>query len=413
MKIAIICHFSNSEVQKLVKPRREINEFAPWVTNYINELYKYPEHQIFIISPYPWLTKDRSFKNKNITFLFFRTGIPFIGRPWPSFIDLDALVEYLFNRRKIGKMIKRIKPDVINLVGAENAYYSSSILQFRKKIPVLITIQGFIGRSTRISRGKKLKHRVEIENKIITKFNNFNLRTEEMTDYVKKIRKENRSSCDINIYNYMFPRDLQVFNVEDVSKNHDFVFFAKITKDKGIYDFLESIKSIKNQKNNVLAIIIGSCGKGMKQYIDNYLKNNGLNDNIKLWGFIKTQEELFRTIKTARISVLPTYNDLIPGTIIESMFLKLPVVTYETGSIPEVNKDRKNIIICKQGNKDELTQEMLKLLNDEKLQKELANNGYEWVTSRYDNDKAMKGYFEALRKIKKDFNKRNSVDKKN
>ena len=39
----------------------------------------------------------------------------------------------------------------------------------------------------------------------------------------------------------------------------------------------------------------------------------------------------------ARICVLPTYHDILPGTILESMFMKLPVIAYDVTGLSELN----------------------------------------------------------------------------
>ena len=46
---------------------------------------------------------------------------------------------------------------------------------------------------------------------------------------------------------------------------------------------------------------------------------------------------------------------------------------------------------------------MLKLLNDETKQDILAKAGYEWVSNRFDNEKAMAGYFKSLKQIIEEF----------
>ena len=47
--------------------------------------------------------------------------------------------------------------------------------------------------------------------------------------------------------------------------------------------------------------------------------------------------DVFKEAIKAKICVLPTYYDVIPGTIIESMFMKIPVVAYAVGGIPTLN----------------------------------------------------------------------------
>ena len=169
MKIALICHFSNENVQREIKPLRKVNEFAPWVSFYIEEFKKYPEHDFFIISPHQWLLKDVCYSEQNVHYYFFRWGMPIIGRHWPGILKLDFLTKYWLNKLKVRKYIDRVKPDVINLVGAENPYYSSTILQFVGKYPLFLTIQGFINRSSRSEKlSRKMRYRLQLEKDILS-----------------------------------------------------------------------------------------------------------------------------------------------------------------------------------------------------------------------------------------------------
>ncbi len=403
MRIALICHFSNKEVQNIIKPWKKINEFAPWISYYIDEFWKHPEHHFYIISPHQWLKKDKIYTEGNITFYLFKYGVPLIGRRWPFTFDLDYYTGYKKNIKKVKNYIDAINPDVINLIGAENPYYSSSIMQFKDKYPVLLTIQGFVGRARLdFKLTKYWKYRLDLENSIISTFNHFCIRTEEMFNYIKTINPQAIA------YRFNFPTPYGKIQITEKKKEYDFVFFARISKEKGIYDYLNAIKNIKNKLPTIKAIIVGPCSIKMKNKVLDYIKANNIQNNIEFIGFLPNQHELFVKIKSAKISVLPTYNDLISGTIIESMFLSLPVVTYRTGSIPEVNKDRENILICEQGNQQALAQEMYRLLMDTTLQEELSLYGKEWVSERYNNEKAMSGYFKALKQIIKEFkNKRN------
>jgi hypothetical protein len=70
MKIAIICRFTNNEVQDIIKPWKRVKIFAPWIYYYIEEFKKYPEHEFHIISLHEWLFKDRQYVEKNIHFYF-------------------------------------------------------------------------------------------------------------------------------------------------------------------------------------------------------------------------------------------------------------------------------------------------------------------------------------------------------
>jgi len=73
--------------------------------------------------------------------------MPLSGRHWPGLFKLDYWSDFRLNKNYIKNIIIKINPDIIHLFGAENAYYSSTILQFRNKYPIVITVQGFISKA--------------------------------------------------------------------------------------------------------------------------------------------------------------------------------------------------------------------------------------------------------------------------
>ena len=187
-----------------------------------------------------------------------------------------------------------------------------------------------------------------------------------------------------------------------MDKKFDLVFFARMSKDKGIEDLLRAVSIIKKHKPDISLCAIGG---GKPDYFKNLASDLGIEKNVFWAGFLQIQEEVHKLASIARISVLPTYHDIIPGTIIESMFIKLPVVAYNVGSIHEVNKHRMIISLVTKGDIEALANAILGLLKDENLQKRRANLGYQRAIEMFttSNDEIRENLFEAYRAVINDF----------
>jgi hypothetical protein len=148
IKVLWLCHFSNQEVQEILKPQKKIGEYAPWIFHLARLFEGEDTIELHIVSPHEYIKSYQSFTLKGIHYHFFNAHIPLWGRHWPGFFQFDFWSDFFFTKRKVKKIIDRINPNIIHLHGAENAYYSSSILQFKEKFPVLITIQGFISHTS-------------------------------------------------------------------------------------------------------------------------------------------------------------------------------------------------------------------------------------------------------------------------
>jgi glycosyltransferase involved in cell wall biosynthesis len=358
LKVAWICHFHNESLNRKLILRRKIHEFAPWISQLISIFENDKEIELHIIAPHNGIKKDQCFMSNGISYYFYSVGLPIHKKYNLSIIDL--LTNYFNPKRKVKKYIDLIKPDLIHLYGAENAYYSSTIFQFKEKYPILVSIQGFLF-NTLLNKSLSIRKRIHIEEKILVGFSHYGIRTNFMAQEVRKYNSA--ANLHWHWYPIFVPNDLS--ELHRTSKEFDLVYFARITKDKGIEDLILAIQNIKLWKPDVQVVVIG---EGEPDYTDHLIKQCqelNLSTNIYWAGFIPTQIELFRLCSKARICVLPSYYDIIPGTVIESMLLKIPVIAYNVGGIPEINRDQEVIKLVQKGDIIGLSEVICELLKDQ------------------------------------------------
>lgn len=361
LKVVWLCYFTNSDIQGQLKPFRKVDEIAPWINNLIPLFEHNNSIELHVISQHEWIPWYRSFKKNGIIYHFVNKGIPLIGRHWPGVFRFDHLTNNYFFNKKVARIVKRINPDIIHLHGAENEF-SATITQFYKKFPVFITIQGFVHKSS--AQGVVAERRKEKELEIIKMFRHFGVRTDTMAVDVKSINPD----AVIHWHQYRM-KPIVPYLVE---KKYDLVFFARMTKDKGIEDLLRAVAIIKNSKPDISLCAIGG---GVTSSFRELAAELGIESNVFWAGFLPTQEELHKLASTAKISVLPTYHDIISGTIIESLFLGIPVVAYNVGSIHEVNMNETIISLIDKFDVEGLARELIILLNDENTLNERSRKG--------------------------------------
>ncbi len=397
LRVVWICNFSNSDIQDRLNTQKKIDEFAPWISLGIEEAKKHQEIELHVISPHRWMFGIKEFKDDNIFYHFFNPGVPFYGRHWPSFFRFDIWTNYFVNRLRIRKIVKKIKPDILHLHGIENAYYSSSILDLHKTYPTLATIQGFI--SLNYSEGKisrDIISRVKIEKDIMENVNFFGVRDEPM----KEIILNHNPSAKLFWHEYFMniPKRESVRDKVGDYK-YDLAFFSRVTKSKGIEDLIKVTEIIRKIKPNIRVAVMGSCNPAYLYFLKNDAKNRGCLENISFLGFQKTQKDIYNILDLSKISILPTYNDNVPGLVIESMLRYIPVVSYKTGGIPEINKEVQNIELVNQGDINELASRVIFLLENPAYAKEIAYKAYIYASNRWNNVKAFDDILTAYKTI--------------
>ena len=125
------------------------------------------------------------------------------------------------------------------------------------------------------------------------------------------------------------------------------IFTGRITPEKGVKELIESLKYVKYK--NYKLLILGSALNELKtkteyqEQIEDEVKK--ISDKVIFTGFIK-YDEINTFYALADIAVLPSiWNDPAPLTIIESLMSGLPIITTNSGGIPEYATDGSAIIL--------------------------------------------------------------------
>lgn len=400
MKVAWICNFSNAEIQSIVHPGLISNEYAPWITQLAKLFESEMDIELHIISPHEDILGYKHLNLRNIQYHFFNPKIKF--RRWSllDLFDFNLRLGYIYNKYVIRTFINKIKPDIIHLHGAENAYYSSSIFQFKNNYPVFITIQGFISHSAEIGN-YNTKKRIEIETRILKTFNHFGYRTHQMAEDIRVFNPE----AILHWHHYPIAKPEPI----ETAKVYDIVFFARLCRDKGIEDLLEVISLIKKDNPDIRACIIGGNFDKYLTYLKNKASQLGILHNVDWTGHLPTQKDVHKMASKAKLCVLPTYHDIISGTIIESLFLKLPVVAYNVGSIHEVNDNCDIISLVPKGDIISLAKEIMRLLLNPEILNFKSEKGYSRALEMFDNSLIVNDLIESYKSVIHEFGRNNGT----
>ena len=378
-KVVWICHFGNDEIRNIVGGKVDIFA-APWISELIHLFRDKDDIELTIISPNYYSNRLESFKLGKIQVFLIKYRISLLP---PRAYNFS--LNYRIASRSIQKIVHNIEPDIIHLHGSENPHYATSIIQLMDKYPVLVTLQGFVSLSSvpnNLIKRFIRWNRVRIEKKINTKASYFTIGNEEGLSAVKKF------STSAKIYRDHYPTTQpNVSSLDFPNKKYDIVFYARICKDKGIEDLLEALKILKEKKPDISAIILGGGSDVYLNHIKAIIKDYNLEENINLAGFQSTQQAVFKLAAQARVYVLPTHFDGLPGSIREAMFMRVPVIAYAVGGIPTLNDELECITLVEKLNIKELVEKIQLVLNDQKYTQRLVENAHKLITNKYDNAK--------------------------
>lgn len=136
-------------------------------------------------------------------------------------------------------------------------------------------------------------------------------------------------------------------------------------------------KLVKEEKYPGKLVITGSVSgapyqEKMKRIIDETLVDTGMQAKVVFTGFIP-DTELDSLLRRASMLVYPSFYEGFGIPILEAMRVRTPVITSNLTGMPEVAGDA--AILINPHDADQIRVQMSRLLQDQNLREELANNG--------------------------------------
>ena len=176
-------------------------------------------------------------------------------------------------------------------------------------------------------------------------------------------------------------------NIDPVKKVILFLASDVEDKRKGLNFFLKSIKFL-NKKDEVQIICVGE-GKFEKP----------TNIDFLYLGSISETSKLVSIYSAADIFVIPSREDNLPNTIIESFACGTPVVGFDTGGIPDLIFNNYNGYLARKGDEKDLAKKINSLLESPGLLKEFSVNARLFVEENCDIQIQAKKYIELYNLI--------------
>lgn len=180
--------------------------------------------------------------------------------------------------------------------------------------------------------------------------------------------------------------------IKKSEKKYEAVFMAQLRSQKGIFDLVKIWKIIFRKYKKAKLAIIGSSDKRMVSELRRKIFSVGLFDNVKLLGYLPN-DEAYKTIKSAKIFIFPSYEEGFGITPLEAQKLGLPVVAWHLPVYDEVFK--KGMIKVRVGDLKEFAKKVEELLGNKKFYQKIADEAKE-NAGNYDWEKTAKGELNVI-----------------
>ncbi len=167
--------------------------------------------------------------------------------------------------------------------------------------------------------------------------------------------------------------DWHVFALRQISSKNSqtkFIFgtIACFKKQKNLFDLLQAFACVHNKYPCTCLEIIGDGV--LRPALEKWLTHEQLADAVTLHGW---QDDVAPIAARWNAFVLTSLWEGLPCSVIEARLLKLPVISYKTGGVPEVIKHGKNGFLHEQKDWQAVAQSMQKLVENPALQQKLGH----------------------------------------
>lgn len=397
LKVALVCHFSNPAVREHLPLSKRMlyiigrrllglpsksagyGDVAGWDTYMIELLRQRKDIELYVISAHSGLKKRVvNFELNGVHYSFVRVD----GATLLKHIIPNPALWHKMNpiRPVVRRLVRSIKPDVLALIGAENAHISGTVLGI-EGIPLIVKCQTIYNNPDRGKFGPVDAKNAYVEQLIFKDLKYVAVGT---SMHCRLFRQFNKTA-----YNFNWPLGNLLPEVKALEKEYDFVNYAMGMSDKkGYPDAIKALAIVKEKYPNVRLNLVGGSSKEEKEALEKMVADLHLESNVTFTPFFEKQEDLFQHLQKSRFALLPCKMDSVASTIRQAMHYELPVICYKTEGTPKLNQDKECVLIAENGNIEELASKMIQLLSDQEKEVEVRQNAKEY-SRRWNDDEGI------------------------
>lgn len=293
--------------------------------------------------------------------------------------DLKLLFNYF-------ELMRKIKPNVVLTYTIKPNLYGGIVSRL-VKIPYIVNITGL---GTALEKDGNLQkillffYKIAIKNAQIVFFQNLENKEFMLKNRIIQGRYDILPGSGVNLNQYQaleYPK----------TKTIDFIFVARIMKEKGIEQYLDAAKIIRKKYPKTRFHICGFCEDNYKDILEELSEQK----IIIYHGLVNNMIDIY---KISSCTIHPTYYpEGLSNVLLESAASGRPIITTNRAGCREVIEDGKNGFLIKQQDTIDLIQKIEKFLNlNWQEQKEMGLKGRKKVEKEFNRNIVVEKYMKEL-----------------
>ncbi len=174
----------------------------------------------------------------------------------------------------------------------------------------------------------------------------------------------------------------------------NFILVARMLYDKGIQEYIEAAKIIKQRNNNVIFHLLGDIDEGNPTSIPLKTINEWVSQGIVSYHGMVDDVRPF--LDLSDVFVLPSYREGLSKSIVEAMAMELPIITTNVPGCRETVVANRNGILVTPSKVNELIDAMQFLIINPTKRKIMGKTSREIAQNKYNVDIVNRSYLEYI-----------------
>ena len=184
------------------------------------------------------------------------------------------------------------------------------------------------------------------------------------------------------------------------------LFVGRLVRAKGVFDLIDAFAIVASQISDVKLLLVGNGSE--KSELKRRVQQLGLEDRVQFVGTVLNRD-LPRYFRGASLFVCPSitvrdWEEQIGMANIQAMACGVPVISTESGAIPEYVKHGETGLLVPEQQPKLLSQAMVDVLSNPELANHLSTTGRKYAVEHYNANENMVRVEEML--LEKCFNGR-------
>ena len=216
-------------------------------------------------------------------------------------------------------------------------------------------------------------------------------------DILKKFTDENKIRVIPNGMDNILFKKIKNNNFRKkykITEKNLVLFFGRLNPTKGPEKLAQTAINITKKRKDIAFVWVGP-DEGKAEEVKKLIKPY---KNMFYLGAIRGKDKIAEMYQSADVYVMPSYREGLPLTLFEAMASSLPIVASPVNGIPYEMKEPENGFFVNYGDIKEMETKIIKLIDDKKLSKKIAQNNFK-KAKQYDWDDIEKKYMKEYKSL--------------